>query len=145
VRLLSETDYQALLEACRELSKRVTAGDLKPPGPYWIRIDKNPKASQFQFPQLILDIEPVFVHIDAEGWVMLEMGGIPSFGVVAYIEVSEADSSFQANIELIPGLWYYDEDYRDEYPKWQKRIDALIQKGKMRQKEKNADSGNNQK
>ena len=29
VRLLCETDHQALLEACRELSRRVTTGDLE--------------------------------------------------------------------------------------------------------------------
>ena len=132
IHLLCETDYQVLLESCRKLSKRVTIGDLRPRA-YWVRVENDPKASQFQFPQVILDIEPVFVKIVSEGWVMLEMGGIPTYGVVAYPE--DSITGFVADIQLIPGLWYYDEDYRDEYPKHQKKIDALIQKGKMRQKE----------
>jgi hypothetical protein len=142
-RLLCETDYQVLLEACRELSKRVTTGNLKP-GTYWVRYDRDLKASQFQFPQVILDIEPGFVKISSNGWVMLEMGGIPTYGVSAYPEAFRTDYP-HGNIELIPSLWYYDEDYSDKYPEWQKRIDELIQKGKMRQKEKIADSANNEK
>ncbi len=140
VHLLCETDYNVLLESCRKLSKRVAAGDMKA-GPYWVRIDKDPKASQFQFPQVILDIEPVVIHISSEGWVMLEMSGIPTSGVVAYPE--DFMTGFHADIQLIPGLWYYDEDYRDEYQKHQKEVDALIQKGRMRQREINTDSGNN--
>jgi len=140
VHLLCETDYHVLLESCRKMSKRVATGDMRP-GAYWVRIDKDPKASQFQFPQVILDIEPVFVHIDSEGWVMLEMGGIPTYGVVVYPE--DFMTGFDANIQLIPGLWYYDEDYDERYPKHQKEVDALIQKGKMRQTEKNRDGVNN--
>ncbi|OHB54651.1 MAG: hypothetical protein A2173_06265 [Planctomycetes bacterium RBG_13_44_8b] len=133
--LLCETDYEVLLSACRELSNRVVTGDLKR-GAYWVRINKEPKASQFQFPQIILEINPVLVHLDSEGWVMLEMGGLPTYGVVAYPKDSKSDYSFQGDVELIPGLWYYNEDYRKEYPKLMKEIDALIQKGKMRQREK---------
>jgi hypothetical protein len=129
-RLICQTDYQALLAACRKLGDRVSSGNLKP-GHYWVRVDREPKLPGL--PQIIVNVEPIGVHIDSEGWVMLEMGGIPSFGVVAYPGTSKAGYSFQGDVELAPGLWYYDEDFNTgEFPKHQERIEALIEKGKAR-------------
>jgi hypothetical protein len=54
-RLILETDYEGLLEACRELSRRATEGQLKARH-YNVRIDPDPNASSF--PQVILDLEP---------------------------------------------------------------------------------------
>ena len=126
--LLCETDYKVLLKACRELSLRASSGNLKT-GTYWVRYNRYPRAIDFKFPKVITDIEPVLVRIDNEGWVMLEMGGIPSYGVVAFPDVSNVSFSFFGDRELIPGLWYYDEDYEGN-PKHQKKIDKLINKGK---------------
>ena len=118
-----------LLDACRELSERTRKGDLKA-GCYWVRRDKDPKASQFQFPQVILDIEPLFAEIDSNGMVRLEMTGLPSVGVIAFPEVPITPSFF-GDVELIPGLWYYDEDYNNfHHPQWKKKIDAMIQRGR---------------
>ena len=61
---------------------------------------------------------------------MLEMGGIPTYGVVAFPDISNASFSIVGDIELIPGLWYYDEDYRDEYPEYMNKIEKIIQKKK---------------
>ncbi len=83
VRLLCETDHEALLEACNELSKRAKRGDLRP-GEYNIRRDRHPVASRF--PQPILDLAPSYVYIDENdsGRVMVEMyGGLYHFGVEA--------------------------------------------------------------
>ena len=135
-RLLCETDYHILLDACRELSKRNTTGDLKSDH-YWVRIDKEPKASQFKFPQVIMDIEPLFVEIRDEGIVRLEMAGLPMYGVSASPNIPPKPVPF-ADVELIPGLWYYDEDYNNfNHPKHKTRIDELIQRGKNRQEERN--------
>ncbi|MBW7989770.1 MAG: hypothetical protein FVQ84_07120, partial [Planctomycetes bacterium] len=84
--LLYKTDHQALLKACRELSRRVAAGDLKP-GEYRIRTYLVPGVSKF--PQPILDLKPNYVYIDENdsGRVMIEMhGGFAHFGVLAYTE-----------------------------------------------------------
>jgi len=128
--LLYKTDHQALLKACRELSRRVAAKDLKP-GKYWIRTDRDPVASQF--PQPILDLKPNYVYIDEDdsGRVMLEMhGGFAHFGVLAYVEDYKKPSwSKYGDKELVPGLWYYDDGY-NENPEYDKIIEVLRPKGK---------------
>lgn len=129
VRLLCETDHQALLGACRELSKRVTTGNLKP-RQYNVRIDPHPEAPRF--PQPILDLEPTYVIINPDGRVMIELhGGFLHYGVMAYPEdYKEPIINFKyGDKKLIDELWYYDEDYEGN-PKHQKKTDALIQKGK---------------
>ncbi len=132
VRLLCETDHKALLEACRELSGWAARGDLKQGGTYNVRRDRHPKASRF--PQPILDLNPSYVYIDENdsGRVMVEMhGGLLHFGVQAYTEdYKKPFPSFEyGDKELIDGLWYYDDGYLDN-PEYDKRIEALIQKGK---------------
>jgi len=128
VRLLCETNHQALLKDCRELSGRCARGDLKP-GKYYIGYDQEPEASKF--PQLILNLKPSYVFIDDDGRVMLEMiGGLGHFGVNAYPEDYKKPSwSVYGDKELIDGLWYYDDGYRG-HPEYDKRIEALMQKGK---------------
>jgi hypothetical protein len=131
VRLLCKTDHEVLLEACRELSKRVGRGDLKP-GRYNVRRDRHPMASQF--PQPILQLAPSYVYIDENdsGRVMMEMlGGLDHFGVEAYTEdYKKPYPTYQyGDKELIPGLWYYDDGYRG-HPEYDKRIEALLQKRK---------------
>ena len=131
-RLLCETDHQALLEACRELSRQGAKGDLKP-GRYSIRRDPDPDTSQF--PQPILDLRPSYVYIDENdsGRVMVEMyGGLYHFGVEAYTEDYQKPpfAGFKfGDKELIHRLWYYDDGY-EENPEYDKVIEALIQKGK---------------
>ena len=131
VRLLSETDHPALLEACREVSQRVTAGGLAPVR-YFVRWKPDPEISWF--PQLILDLEPTRVDIDSDGCVRLEMhGGYHHFGVVAYPEdyYKESFSNFHyGDRKLIDGLWYYDDGYAhnpEGYEGYGKGIEALLQ------------------
>ena len=113
VELLCKTDFHALLAACRELSKRAAEGDIKP-GTYDVRGgSRAPEASRF--PQAILDLSPSYVYIDENnsGRVMLEMiGGLGHFGVRGYTEnYKKASGEKYGDKELIPGLWYYDDNY----------------------------------
>ena len=129
-RLLSETDHQTLLEACRELSRRVTTGDLEP-RQYNVRLKRHPEASRF--PQAILDLEPTYVIITTDGRVMIELhGGFLHYGVTAYPEDYEKPHySFKyGDKKLIDGLWYYDDGYVGN-PEYDKKIEALIRRGKQ--------------
>ena len=130
VRLLCKSDHKALLEACRELSRRCSRGDLKP-GRYYMGYDRHPEASRF--PKQILDLAPSYVYIDENdsGRVMVEMlGGLGHFGVLAYTEdYIKPSYSEYGDKELIPGLWYYDDGYRG-HPEYEKRIEALLRKRK---------------
>ena len=127
VHLLSETDHQALLEACRELSGRVSAGDLEANN-YLFRYKPHPET--LRFPQLILDLEPMRISIKSDRSIRVEMhGGYHHYGVIAYPENFEKPShSFKyGDKKIIDGLWYYEDGYN---PKYDKKIDALIKKGK---------------
>lgn len=132
LRLLCETDHEALLEACRKLSRRAATGGLKP-GKYRVFIEADAEASTF--PKPILDLGPSYVYIDeyTNGRVMLEMlGGLAHLGVEAYAEdFNEPWPNFKyGDKELIPGLWYYDDAYDDNPDYAEKKIEALLRKRK---------------
>ena len=130
-RLLCETDHQVLLEACRDLSRRVEAGDLKS-GRYYIR--NHPYEQASRFPKVILDLQPRYVHIDENNSGRVDIpifGGFDHFGVTAYTEeYLESGPKYEyGDRELIPGLWYYDDGYIDD-PEYDKKIEALMRKAK---------------
>lgn len=131
VRLLCKTDHRALLQACRELSRRASIGELRT-GRYRVGFfRRSPVVSGF--PQPILDLRPTSVYIDPTGRVMVEMlGGLGHFGVYAYpADFNERWPNFEyRNRELIPGLWYYDDGY-DGNPRYQKKIEELLKKRKQ--------------
>lgn len=126
-RLLCETDFQALLEGCREISRMYATGELKK-SQYMIRIEPDPDASKF--PKVILDLEPTCVNIQGDGMVQVELlGGFVHYGVCAYPENYKAPfSGFSyGDRELIDRLWYYDDGYLKN-PKYGEKIETLLQK-----------------
>jgi len=119
------------LEACREISKEVVAGNLDPKG-YIVRYKPDPEISRF--PQIILDIEPLCIDVYNDGRVSLEMtGALHHSGVTAYPENYKNPSDYFkfGDRELIPGLWYYDDGYHED-AEFGKKIDELIAKHKKK-------------
>lgn len=125
VHLLRETDYQILLSACRELSARAFRGELMP-WTYGVR--RNPAPETSTFPQVIIDIQPAYIQIEKDGRVFVEMAGVPSFGIVAYPQDYSIGAYDSGDVELLPGLWYYDEGYK-EYADRKEYIDSLVRGG----------------
>ncbi len=146
VHMLSETDYQALLNACRGLSQRVAAGHLesKPyrlrsPLPWLIRATRAPEAASF--PEAILDLDPAVVEVDPYGLVRVLLQVYPDQGLLAYPENYRGHDQ-AGNVELIPGLWFSDGDYRpDSRSEFTKHVDELIQRGKDYQRAIRGDTG----
>ena len=132
--LLYETDHQELIKACRELSGQVVTGKLKL-GSY--QIHGNPDAETRQFPQLILDLDPLRVDIKENGHVDIMMSPLVMYGVYAFTgeyegsleELFRSADGVVTAVELIDGLWYYDEDFRKN-PEHKKEVEELLKKRK---------------
>ena len=139
--LLCKTDHAAILRACRDLMARVRSGELKA-GAYHIRYMRRSEVTS-SFPQAILDLDPLTVYLDTlppspyvdidappafiGQRVYLEVQGWHShrFGAIAYSEDYSGDP--EGDLELIDGLWYYDDHYAED-SKCRQRVNALIQK-----------------
>jgi hypothetical protein len=132
VRLLSKTDHQALLAACRELSRKTLSRERKVPGG---SVCFGPGSSSPDIPQPIRDLRPRQIIIDDDGEVTLSMDNKWwPFGVRAYPEGFEdryADFKY-GDRKLIEGLWYYDHGY-DGHPEYDKQIDTLLRRNKTYQ------------
>ncbi len=84
-RLLSQTDHQALLEACRNLSREIDLDDSLPWNRYFVRHKPSPEIKSF--PKVILDTEPLYIEVFHDGRVGLEISGaFHHCGVRAYPE-----------------------------------------------------------
>jgi len=142
VRLLCKTDYQDLLAACREVMKRE---DLVHGTRY--------EPSRLQLPEVIRKLDPSAIS-KCDNYLFIYIRGfMDRFGVYAYPQdFEEPYKGFKyGGLELIPGLWFYDEglvykpgsdsvDPNSEYVKW---IKNFIQKGKKRQVNINMENLNN--
>jgi len=119
-RLLCETDHQVLLTICRQIMKQ---GNLKAGSRYF---------DMPQFPQIIRKLDPTVVWISDYNFLCIGIrAGMSHIGVYAYPEDFKApyEKFKYGDKELIPGLWYFDEDYYLN-PDYDKRIEKLLQKRK---------------
>lgn len=145
VHLLAETDWQALLDACREFSRRTANGELKRtsyhlhtglPLPWFVPYHRDPEAASL--PPEILDADPLGVYAQGGGQVWLMLWPTPRQGVMAYPEDYVDHDGYMGAVELVPGLYFSDEHYGPNHPDWAEYIDKLTEKGREFQRSKHA-------
>jgi hypothetical protein len=130
-RLLCETDYQAVLDAGRELLRRFG----EEPAVYVVNGGhRSPEVSEF--PKAILDLAPESIKVTGDGYLIIEMfgNGMDHCGAFLYAEGFEkANPGLRLGDRmLIPGLWYYDDGYTYD-PRYDKEVDKLIAKRRTRE------------
>ncbi len=132
VRLLCETDHEALLAAGREILRLGPKDPMKymPRGP--IHIDGFPVPRGVPISRVIRKLRPHACLINFNGYVVLQMQeGLKTFGVKIYPEGFKRPRRYfsPGNRKILPGLWYYDRKY-DHDPQYNKKIDEIMQTGK---------------
>jgi len=116
-RLLHQTDHHELLKVCRQMikdyNKKVFSKDK-------INIGDDQFSKDIKnIPEIILNLEPVYVWFRNNRVIVALIGGMDHAGVTAYINNEEAVVA-DDGMKLIDGLIYYDdglreavEDYKD--------------------------------
>ena len=121
VRIFCKSDHEALLRACRDLSKRADVGR------HETRVYEVGIFSRLSLPRPIRALRPREVIVSGDGIVRISMfSGWHPFGVWACPEGYEGRRPDKAKRKLLEGLWYYDEDYNYSPERLDKQIDALI-------------------
>jgi hypothetical protein len=129
-RLVCETDYQVLLDACRDLLRQQKEDRV------YVLDDPSASAAVQQFPKPLLDLAPRAIVVQPDERVIIQMvgGGLrSSLGIYAYVEGFEKANPHYpfGDRRLIEGLWYFDDQYNDD-PSYDKVIDKIIEEGKRR-------------
>jgi len=126
--LLCKRDLNAIAVASRELLAAAATEELRP-GPYDFR--HKPHSPEIaRFPQVIRELNPAWVVIEPEGCLTIQFGGgFDHFGLKVYSkDFKEPYAGFvYGSRKISDGLWYYDDGYRDESPRYKKKIDAWIE------------------
>jgi hypothetical protein len=125
-KLLYQTDHQVLLKACRQVITRFNGGVYSRAKINIIDASANDLK---QIPQIILDLEPVYVWINKNRVMVALIGGMDHAGVTAYMNSQEAVAS-DDDFLLIDGLLYYDDGLReadDDYKDYLKdlKVEAI--------------------
>lgn len=132
VRLLCETDHEALLLAGREILAKAPKNLMRYAVGSPVHDDGIPVPKEVQIPRVIRRIMPYEVLINLRGYVVLHMAeDITNYGVKIYPEgFKSPNPNFRfGDRELLPGLWYYDYRYSQD-PAYNKKIDQVLQTGK---------------
>ena len=82
--------------------------------------------------KVIFDLNPTTVFVDERGRIVVDLGNTHwNFGVNAYREDFNEPFPFfdYGDRELVPGLWYYDEQYNYD-PNFTNKIETMIKKNK---------------
>jgi len=109
-RLLYQTDQHELLKACRQIIKNYNDGVFSTAK---INIGDEQFAKDMKhIPEIILNLEPVYVWLSKNRVMVALIGGMDHAGVTAYMNNEEAVAG-DDDMKLIDGLLYYDDGLRE--------------------------------
>jgi len=121
-RLLHQTDHHALLEACRQVITHYKDGVFSTDK---INIMSDRSASDLKnIPEIILNLEPVYVWLDENSAMVALIGGLDHVGIVAYVKNEEAIARDDA-YQLIDGLLYYDDGLGEADDDYKEYLNSL--------------------
>ncbi len=134
-RLLHRTDHQELLRACRDTMKRFAEGVFATAEIYVIppelreqmrgTVEYESSADNLKhIPQIILDLEPGYILLGEKSLTVALAGGLDHAGVFAYMNEQEAVPR-DDDMELIPGLRYYDDGIREVGEGYKRYLQSL--------------------
>lgn len=132
VRLLCETDHEALLKGGREILSKAPKDLMRYAVGRPVHIDGIPVPRGIPIPRVIRKLRPHAVLINLNGYLVLHMTeGLANFGVKIYPKgFSRPGRHFRfGNRELFPGLWYYDYRCRHD-PAYNEKINQILKTGK---------------
>ena len=133
-RLLYRTDHDALLAACRKVIQRFNEGGFSTgsirlmPEEVMASIkgfNKEEHAHDLkQIPEVILGLEPVRIDLGKESLAIVFIGGLDHAGVYAYMNDRDAVPR-DDDMELIPGLRYYDDGLQEAGENYREYLKSL--------------------
>jgi len=121
--ILYETDHEMLLTDCREIMRKAAAGTF-PVGEYLFADHPVSEIQTLKIPESIMRLNPMKIIVDEKYLEISMHGGWYHFGVVAYKKNKYVDTAL-GNMELIDGLWYFDDEFyeNDNYEAYLKSLD----------------------
>ncbi|MHC4585075.1 MAG: hypothetical protein ACYS3N_11125 [Planctomycetota bacterium] len=137
-RLLHKTDHRELLKVCRQMINDYNNGIFSRSkinvGQYQLSKDLNipeiiTDEDEFSkdlkhIPEIILNLEPVYIWFDKNRVMVALIGGMDHAGVTAYTNNEEAIVG-DDNMKLIDGLLYYDDGLREADDDYKDYIKSL--------------------
>ncbi len=122
-RLLYKTDHSELLKACRQVIARYNNGAFSTDK---IVFDDARSVSDIkQIPEIMSDLNPVYIWLEKKRAVVALIGGMDHAGVYAYVDTEDA-VLHDDSMKLIDGLVYYDDGLReadDDYKDYLKSLE----------------------
>lgn len=112
-RLLYEVDHENLLAACREMVLQYKNEAFREAKINFVSAELGGSPDDVeQIPQIVRDLEPVYVWFRGDMVMVALIGGLDHAGVTAYVDSNDAVIG-DDDMLLIDGLVYYDDGLRE--------------------------------
>ena len=127
VKLLFESNHEALLLACRKMILEAKDGkwDYEK---LWFATEEGKKLYS-RLPEPLKKIEPVYIFISYDQIMVALWGGMTHMGIVVFLEEDDMPWGKKYYKEISKGLWYYDDRCKNDQD-FEELIESLRPKKK---------------